>query len=486
MNDKTADLAGSGIGYYTEVKKIITRIKLIIRWGKNLLLNNWFFIPMLVVITLICSILNFNAQTQQGLIPAYLAYSNFILSGFDLKVEPWLYTFPMWGYGFVVSITQRKIWLILIQQLVQMLSIYYSDYSLKQLDWSSTSRSLYRLLCLTSLPWFFFHTVLWPYSWGASLLLFSIFSLFLFIKRGKIFHLILSGVFYGLMLNFRSDYYFFGLFLFVLMGGLSLVKMIPIRFWHMIVWISLVFILLVPWGIYSYHKTGHYLQKTTNKGHFLFISLGQLPENKWSITPFDKDSVMREIVDEELRRNVRTASLQADGLLTGKWLELIKNDPSEFLKKCYHNFDTYVTKPFYNGEIWSSVTRNEEDLIGGKIDQQIYQFSQNLAGKINSNRVAYNIVRFQQKMVDVILFLFLVSCIIYLVFSGKELLRDWVALIFFSLLFYQIAIVVIGFYSSAYNTNLYLIYILTIIYCLVEKKSIIKGFLSKFKRLNKK
>ena len=88
MNDKTADLAGSGIGYYAEVKKIITRIKLIIRWGKNLLLNNWFFIPMLVVITLICSILNFNAQTQQGLIPAYLAYSNFILSGFDLKVEP--------------------------------------------------------------------------------------------------------------------------------------------------------------------------------------------------------------------------------------------------------------------------------------------------------------------------------------------------------------------------------------------------------------
>ena len=166
--------------------QIVNKIfKNIITSFQYLILKDYLFFTIWLIICVASVLFNFRGETQTGLIPSYIGYAKFIKSGFDFSVEPGLFSFPIWGYGFIIAITKSKVALIILQQLFACGAIIFVDYVLRKLGWSKTSQIIFRISMLTGLPWFFFHTVIWPYSWGASLLMFGIFALLLYLKKGS-------------------------------------------------------------------------------------------------------------------------------------------------------------------------------------------------------------------------------------------------------------------------------------------------------------
>jgi len=438
----------------------------------HVILNNYLFVSLLTLEIIFCSLFNFRSNTQSGLIQTYLQYANFIRSGFNFSVEPYLYTFPMWGYGFILSITKSKVLIIILQQLLAFGVVLFIDTSLLKLNWRISSKILFRFSALTALPWFFFHTVIWPYSLGANLLMLGILSLFCYLDSQKIIWLVLSSLSFGLMLNFRSDYLYFVVFLAVLIPTLQWTKYGSIKIIHIIVWIGLIFLLLLPWSQYSKLKSGHRLFKTTNKGHFLFISLGQLPNNPWNITPLDKDSIMLQLVMDNLGQK-NTMDYRADTFLTKEWLNLIKDNPKGFAKKCLANFSKLNESPFYEGELWIHKTSVWEDsLMQTSLDRQARNFSDQLNIKTNENRMVFKILRFEYYLGRMITIFFYLSLIFSLIKFRIVFYKDNISIIILSLIAYQAAIAVLTFYTRQHHTNLYLIYILWIIYVFNEKRPI--------------
>ena len=74
---------------------------------------------------------------------------------------------------------------------------------------------------------------------------------------------------------------------------------------------------------------------------------------------------------------------------------------------------------------------------------------------------------YQQRLITLFNYLALIG---YFVRFGKNLLKDPFAVVFLTLILYQGAISILTYYTKEHNTNLFLIYILWIIYVFSEKK----------------
>jgi len=444
--------------------------KNIISLIQYLLLNNYLFFTIWLIVCVACVLFNFRGEAQSSLIPNYLQYAKFIKSGFDYSVEPYLYSFPIWGYGFIIAIIKSKVVLIILQQAFACGAIIFVENVLRKLGWSKASQVIFRITLLTGLPWFFFHTVIWPYSWGASLLMFGIFALLLHLKNGSIYSIILSALSFGLMLNFRSDYFFLAIFLAGFLLFLNLSKIQKIKLGYIATWIGIVFIFLIPWSQYTKAKTGHRLFKTTNKGHFLFISLGQLPDNIWGITPYDNDSIMNKLVRDNVESK-STASYESDLYLTKKWFELIKDNPSEFAKKCLHNFKRLNESPFYKGELFvHNPSIYEDSLMQTAFDLKVRELGKFINIKSHENKIYFSILRFEKFLVRLIVILFYLSIIFYFIRYGKEFFKDHFSIVLLCLIAYQCAISIFTYYTPEHNTTLYFIYIIWIIYIFSERR----------------
>jgi len=212
------------------------------------------------------------------------------------------------------------------------------------------------------------------------------------------------------------------------------------------------------------------LFKTTNKGHFLFISLGQLSENSWGIIPYDTDSLMRKIIVEQTGQG-NTMTYEADAILTSKWLDLIVESPGEFANKCLSNFGKLNESPFYGGELWHHAPSVWEDsLMRTDLDRRIQSYSRSLYDESYQSWSDSKIMKFefyQQRLITLFIYLALIG---YFVRFGKEVLRDPFAVVFLTLVLYQGAISIFTYYTKEHNTNLFLVYILWIIYVFSEKK----------------
>ena len=320
-------------------RKLTSIVKSFFKKITTFVLHDIYFYGSLFLVMLGSSILNYNADDMSGILHYYKDYANFILSGFDFNFEFSTHTntFPMWGYGFMLAITQNKFIIVIFQQIFTFLVIIFTDYSIRKLDFSLESQALFRLTCLFSIHWFMFHTVLWPYSIGANLLLLSLLLMVFYFKNKKLYLLFFSAILLGLMLNFRSDYYFFTFVIFSIFLILKFTKKIELNISHLVLWTVFVLLMLLPWGLYTYKRTGHYLHTSTNGGHALFLSLGILPNNKWKITFLDSDPVMQNILKEELGLAAPQWSHREDVLLRKKWVTFIKEHPIEYLKKCLYS-----------------------------------------------------------------------------------------------------------------------------------------------------
>ena len=110
-------------------------------------------------------------------------------------------------YGLVLTITKSKLIIILFQQLLTFGTIFFIDFFIRKYNWIK-SFDFFRFLLLISFNWFFFHSSLYPYSISANLLILSVFLLLIFFQTNKVIPLISSGIIFGILLNFRSDFYY--------------------------------------------------------------------------------------------------------------------------------------------------------------------------------------------------------------------------------------------------------------------------------------
>ena len=315
------------------------------------------YIPLMALMATLVLFLNFNGQGMSGLLPAYFDLKEIILSGFDAtevpRADP---AFPMWGYGWVFLLTENKLVILVFQNAFSIFSIGYCFRLIEKNKYLPPGVMISaKLLMIIAVPWHAYNSLLWPYSIANSLILLS---LILFIKaissaQKTTYPIIVSGLLFGLALNFRSDYYLFPV-------GLILIIGIATQFNKQFLqkgasWLALIYLALVPWGLYTKNAVGHYLITSTNSGAVLFIGLGSLPGNKWGITPSDGDPRMHRAIQSHFGEKKSFVSYEADQFLKTAFLKLISEDPAHFGKKLLHNLKRTILGGTYKGEFYESV-----------------------------------------------------------------------------------------------------------------------------------
>jgi hypothetical protein len=299
-------------------------------------------------------ILNYDGHGMQGIIPNYLCLKDTIVSDFDPTPpgapECSTPTFPMWGYAWLLLVTESKLALLVLQNLVAITAVWFFVRTLEQHHVLGLAGSrVLKLLVILSLPWYAFNSLRWPYSIAVALVLVAAALLIRGVERkAAVWPFAAAGAAFGLALNFRSDYIVVPVFVAL---GLVALSRVPLRrrlVWAG-AWAGATYLLLVPWAVYTQHVTGDPLLTSTNSGHVLFISLGNLPGNTWGITPVDGDPRMVREVRGEFGHE-RTLIHESDDFLRRRFFELVAADPAEYARKDLHNLLTVPADGVYPGE----------------------------------------------------------------------------------------------------------------------------------------
>lgn len=328
---------------------------------------------------------NFYAQSMSGLLVSYQAFADVIKAGFDISATTYYpLTFPLWGYGFLMALTNSNhVTLICIQLSLALFSVWYFIETLSRYHlFTPVYIRLFKLLITVSIPWYAFHTVRWPYSIASSLLVIAFPLLYKATQESKwLTYTILSAITFGLLLNFRSDY--------ILMPiGLAAIT------WYfqptfatykkMILWLICIYSCLIPWSLFTHKVCGHYLVTSTNGGHVLLNGLGQYPKNKWGFICDDGCPKTHFLVDQAFGDNACTWDYRADQLLKKTFFYALYNDPLEYLKKIYFSFFEMLKVGLYQGEFFLRDTnidlfkKSNKELLQLLYKQKIY--SSNLLG----------------------------------------------------------------------------------------------------------
>ncbi len=432
---------------------------------RKLVLNNFIYYSALFTIVLISTYLNYFANWMQGLIKFYEEYAIYLSSYATLKNDLTFGTFPMWGYGFVLLLFKSKLLIILLQQILTISVILYSEYILKQYKICSKLIFQLRLFILFSINLFFVQTSLCPDGIGINLLALSVLTLVLYFKNKKNWTIILSAIFYGLMLNFRSDFYYFQFILLVILLTLRFFKKIELKYTHLLLWIFTIQVLLIPWGLHTKSITGKYLQVSTNGGHVMFIGLGQLPNNPWGISPHDGDSVMQNVLETKDGHEIASCSYTGDKVLKKKWIQLVTDDPISFFQKCTYNVYKIIRNPFYAGNIDKRfLVPKESEKFRNQIkyylnNGKILQALQMILSPPYLIFIFSYIINIWGISIFLLFFFYLTKYMYLTVFS---FLSDPLILILLSLIIYQLSILILFFFMSFYHMFTMLFYILLI------------------------
>ena len=129
----------------------------------------------MIIMSVLITWLNYYAHIMLVIYPYYLDFKNIILSGFDhSKGIIGTPTFPMWGYGWLLIISENKIVLITIQFVLALFSIWYLFRQVEKYNiLSFNTIFIVKILLIISVPWYAFHSIRWPYSISVSLITLS-------------------------------------------------------------------------------------------------------------------------------------------------------------------------------------------------------------------------------------------------------------------------------------------------------------------------
>lgn len=312
--------------------------------------------PLLWLEAAFVTSLNWDATAMSGLIPYYRNFARIIGSGFSANAGlAGFPTFPMWGYGWLMLLLRSKLTILVFQQGLAMIAVWAVFRIIERSELlSARAQTALRLLVLASPAWFALHAVLWPNSIAASLLPLS---LVLIVTRARKENgmklLVVSGILFGVLLNFRSDYLLLPLAVALLISFFDSFRPRTLR--RLGVWLVSIYLMLIPWGFYAYQATGHFLLTSTNGGHVFFIGLGNLPGNSWRIRPDDGDSVMHQALERKFGKPAPSSlNYRSDVFLKEQFFQRVKEHPAEYFRKMAHSGGAMLTKGSYAGELFDA------------------------------------------------------------------------------------------------------------------------------------
>jgi hypothetical protein len=295
-----------------------------------------YYLLLAGLVALGVSVLNRAALGHAGLIPYFLDLGDVIRAGFDpaAAVRRGAPTYPMWGYAWLMLLTQNRIILILIQNAVALLATWWLVRTLQALAVLSASQlTALRAALIISVPWYAFHATLWEASLQASLLVMACTFMVRHLRaaRAGCCDALAAGTLFGLAANLRADMLLLPV---CLAPFMLLAHRFTARAWLAVgVCLASAYGLLLPWAAYTRAATGQTLFSSTNGGLVAMIGFGADPANPWHITLEDDDPVVRGLVTAELGPTASTVSFQADRLLKEHFLACVREAPATYARR---------------------------------------------------------------------------------------------------------------------------------------------------------
>ena len=427
--------------------------------------DNYFSVLLIVVSTMIF-FLNYNSDLMGGIVSRYIDYKE-IISGFDKNIieasaTP---TFPMWGYGWVFTITENRFLIFLFQIITANAALLYLLMILKKNElFDSGERKFFQLLILISVPYFAINITLTPYGLAITLFIVSVSFLLKGLHEDKVRYFFISGALFGLTLNFRSDLLYFPILLFGIIFFVGKVNRIRKTIRMFFPWFLAAFIVLAPWGIYTKHVTGHYLLGSTNSGHVLYIGLGQLPDNVWGITAIDGDPVMKKEIEQHFGELKSSLIYETDVFLKKSFIEKVKEEPVEYLKKCLHSLVRSLVDGAYSGEYYlfstdpSSEAKKNSDIKYREWRAKVMSSPTLLFDGLSGERFFQAVV----ELFVVFMKFFSLLLLPFTIWYGVRE-RNFFSLLVSSVIVYQVAILVFAYNMRLYNANVYIFHMMNIV-----------------------
>ena len=442
---------------------------------KNIIENKTFFLTTVVVLMIFSSIISYqNISLDLYFNDKYMNYAKSfsnLLKIKPLKMVNDLTSFPIWGYGIVHWLfNSSKLNILIFQQALNFIAIYLTDKVLSK-KYQKTI-FIWRIFVLIGFPYFLFHTQIWPKSISSSLLILAVLQLIKYFNERRKTHLIFSGLFFGLLCNFRSDYLYFILSISIFLIFWEIIEKKKSTFFSLstiiLPFITLLF--LIPWGLYTKSKTDHYLLTSTNSGHSLFIGLGQLPNNIWNITPRDDDPKMNKVLMDNFKNTAfSSVGYEENQYLKKVFFSYVKESPFEWLKKCVNNIKLIFLDPFYVGNVGDfqkngisniNEIRELESLVYQLDFINVYQIIKNTYWKFSLKEILQLSFTVITKVIGLIIFLITISSGLYILFyKSKWYFKTPTNFLLSILIIYQITLSVFVFHMPVYNTSIYLVYL---------------------------
>lgn len=290
----------------------------------------------------------------------YIPLADSILNKFQYGINNKPMTYPMWGYSafmLIAKLLGSYYNIIIIQFVLCYFSIlvFYKSFNIKY-------KNIHLPLLL---PYIALCSVKWNDAIVASSLVFYVYFLAKSIKDNNLKSNIISGLILGVILNLRSEY--LGLLLFQFIGIVlikSVRQSVKLKI-HSVIYLTAI-LTLFPWAIRNYIEFGEMKFSSTNGASVMYISLGQLADNVWGIKAVDNTAF--QVVKKH--RIADPYSLEGEKVLKEEFIEKVKSEPMEYVKKCASNALSFFIGGVYTGEYGSVLIKKDmRQSIDNKINK---------------------------------------------------------------------------------------------------------------------
>lgn len=359
--------------------------------------------------------------------------------------EPAFY--PIWGYVFLqipgVILDLPQLWTLFIQFCFSILGIilFYKIFEIKEKYWHIPF----------FLPFFALCSIKTADGLASILLIAYSYNVIVYFKTKEIKNLYYSGLALAILVNFRSEYVYLPIFqilffLFFIKNRLKYLKINAILF-------IIGFVAMLPWAIRSYLITDKIRFNSSNGGAVMYISLGQLPQNKWGISPTDSTAytiAAANGIDDPF-------SPEADLLFQQLTKKAILENPLEFIKKMGYNAIKVFTNGVYTGEYANYFLGKE---LRAQVDNNIniktnkIEQIKTLINLPSDQSIPLILEKFIQMLFLPIFFVLMIFLLNYLSFSKSN--NDETLLIIVMIILYKILLISLIQYEYRHATGFYL------------------------------
>jgi hypothetical protein len=315
------------------------------------------YIALMLVSASLVLWLNYYAVHPEDLHGGGDGFNKIIRSGFNCDIANAGYpTYPMWGYGWLLFVTDNQLALMLIQLLLAICAVAFAvQYFERAGALPAAVLASLKVFMGCAFPWFAFHSYIYPSSISVSVFLIA----FILLNRGMSVehpswrHIVGSGLLMGLSLNFRSEYCYLPILIMTVLCWFGHFRIGAIL--RAVTWMGCVCLAMLPWMVYTRHVCGHALIKSTNAGHVAFISLGNLPGNKWGITDRDDDPLMAQLIHDrfgDLPQAHPSLLFEPDLFLQEQYFKRVREEPGEFFRRCVYCARALFRNGCDYGQFW--------------------------------------------------------------------------------------------------------------------------------------